>query len=333
MVARRTSRRTWVVGGLATVAILVTGIVLVSQFRAEPQQPKLATQPFLPSHNTQQPDPPAVPKPAAEVVPGPAGQISPVHLQWQASSGSGLLGEIDGCVPCGPGVDVLWHRGNLYLMRQKGRAELVWAAEERGDNFAGRDTGATPVCFDGRFVWAGLCRLGRPPLLVAVDPASGKSWMAGAQDGLPLAPGGISRGNEPFVVVGPIGPGKACVATFSSEMRLAVAQLDPQHGVSFKALASPEPPIAMGSDISGRPRMAPRPANAAKQPARPVALFNLATPEAEDDASQRRIVVAHDNRGSGGSCAPTLVDPESLRVGFASDNCIVDPIKPRVRQV
>lgn len=326
MRAQRTSWQMWMVGGSAIVVLLVAGIVIVARFSAAPQQPGLATQQGSPPASAQQPAGPAVPKPVAEIVPGLVGRIAPVHLSWQASGSSGLLGEIDGCIPCGPGVDALWQRGNLFLMRERGRAELVWAAEGVGDYFVARDTGATPVCFDGRYVWAGLCRLGHTPLLVAVDPASGKSWTAGPQDGLPLAPGDVGRGNEPFVVVGPIGPGKACVATFSTEMRLAVAQLDPEHGVSIKALASPEPPVPRGRDISGRPLMAPRPANAAKQPARPVALFNLATPEATDAASQRRIVIAHDDRGAGGSGAPALIDPDSLEVGFASDNGIVNPI-------
>lgn len=169
MVARPLSRRLVLTGALAILGIVAVGVGIIRQLPAEPR----GAAPAAPSGNSQQ----AL---AIERTPGPAAATAPVTLVWYAPDGrSGLLGDIDGFLPAGPGVDVIWQRGSLLLMKQKGRADLVWSANGINQNFTPTVSGGTTVCFDGRYVWAGLCRHGATPLLVVVDPENGKSWSIG----------------------------------------------------------------------------------------------------------------------------------------------------------
>ena len=81
---------------------------------------------------------------------GPKAKIVPVHLVWEGASGrGGVLKDFDGCLPAGPEVDVVWNRGQLYLMKKKGRLQLVYSASDVNDHFRFAEAGCTCVCFDG----------------------------------------------------------------------------------------------------------------------------------------------------------------------------------------
>ena len=126
--------------------------------------------------------------PAAEQSAGPKGRINRVYLTWKDDSGrGGVLNGIDGCISAGPGIDVLWRRNQLFLMKKKGQLSLVCEADGPNDRFSNYYGGGTSVCFDGRYVWAAVTRREASPLLVVLDPQSGKTWTLDAKDGLPTS--------------------------------------------------------------------------------------------------------------------------------------------------
>ena len=254
---------------------------------------------------------------------GPKAKIVPVHLVWEGASGrGGVLKDFDGCLPAGPEVDVVWNRGQLYLMKKKGRLQLVYSASDVNDHFRFSEAGCTCVCFDGRYVWASLSRHGNLPLVIVLDPESGQTWTLGAEEGLPVEPVDadprLPRGGH--LTIGPVAPGKACLASPTGPAQLALAEFDPQSGAKFKVLsldkavplkaaASPEAAAAIATQH-------------ASQAFRPVAIFNLASP---GDKTSQRIAV---------SCAanvapfsgPLLIDPVKRSIEVAASNASGAPV-------
>ena len=247
---------------------------------------------------------------AAKRLAGAKAKIVPVHLAWQGAGRGGLLEEIDGCLPAGAGIDVVWNRGQLYLMKNKGRLDLVFSADGVNDRFHASDAGGTSVCFDGRYVWAALSRYRQTPLVIVLDPQSGQSWPLGVGEGLPI--GDDPRFQPSSFVIGPVAPGKVCLAARSGPGQLALAEFDAQTGAKFEALSFDNVVPLDGSAPQNLEYLKRQTGEAF----RPVAIFNLAPP---GDARSRRIAVScasHRNAFSG----PLLIDPQTRSIEAAASD-------------
>ncbi|HWB14578.1 MAG TPA: hypothetical protein VG826_35465 [Pirellulales bacterium] len=161
--------------------------------------------------------------PVAVRVPGPAAEFRRVELPWSDSQGaSGLLKQIDGCLPLGEGRDLLWKGGELFLARSSDGARRVWAADEPGSEFGRR----AAACFDGRYAWARLGRASRSPRLLVVDPQSEQVWQYTSPDGsLSAAPDLADEVGGAFdLAVTPVSPGKVCAIVKPRSYPAAVAE-------------------------------------------------------------------------------------------------------------
>ena len=248
---------------------------------------------------------------AAKRIAGPKAKIAPVHLAWQGAGGrGGLLEDVEGCLPAGAGIDVVWNRGQLYLMKKKGRLELVFSADSNNDKFRPSDAGGTTVCFDGRFVWAALKRLQKTPQLIVLDPQSGQTWTLGVEEGLPIE--NDPRSQPSSFVIGPVAPGKACIAISSGPEQLALVEFDAKTGARFETLSS-DKVVQLDDSASPSPEHSKTLTGAAF---RPVAVFNLAPPG--DARSQRIAVSCSSNRSVFGG--PLLIDPQTRSIEAAASD-------------
>ncbi len=232
-------RRLTMVGGLALVGILAASWTVLSQFR-EGGLFAVAAPRF--AHDADADVPPEDLPPFVVRRDGRAGKIQPVYLPWQdGRGGNGLVESIAGCLPAGPGVDVLWNGTDLYLIKQKGLLKRIWSGDQSKGNFEHRPKGDPAVCFDGKYAWAALYRPGAAPRLIIVEPQSEQTWEFGAEHGLPFAASKKKEIEEQnaYFSVGPISPGKACIASWSGETQLAMAEFDPGKGISSKVFHRP----------------------------------------------------------------------------------------------
>ena len=117
---------------------------------------------------------------------------------------------LNGLIPCGQGIDLLWGSGSACLMRSKGVLEPVFRAG--GDQQFGQ------ACFDGKYAW--LPVVGGRSLVLAIDPSTGSVVRFDAGDGLPAFQ---------FASSAALGHGRACLsAAFGnqSDRRACVAVLE-----------------------------------------------------------------------------------------------------------
>lgn len=134
----------------------------------------------------------------------PAGKPTPeavarrLRLSWEDARGKHLSSgpKLQGWLPCGKGLDVAWGPRAIFLMKKRGTLRRVYQSSERYFNFSG-------VCYDGRYIWVPVRRR-REPLVLTIDPESGRVHRFTSEDGLP----GTSFG----VTAAPLGPGQVCVA-------------------------------------------------------------------------------------------------------------------------
>ncbi len=335
MIARRKSRGLFLLVGVAVGGVSLALIVVGWQWRAHavaagahgPQAPGSL------ANNHQSPQPPRKPPELARQVAGPAGRIVAVHLAWPGSTGGGLADGIEGLLPAGQDADVVWARNQLFLLKKQGHLDLAWTAANVNDSFRAPESGGTCVCFDGKYVWASLMRHRQAPLLVVLDPQNGKTWTFGPEDGLPVdhANGQPPSSGDPYLLVGPLGPGKACLAycTATSQSppavpggaaqvrlgaaRLARAEFDPAQGASFHVFLSPGPSAAGIASPPDAPRLE-----------RPVALYSLSATDGAGGKPVRRIAIMRSLRSF--KDTPLLIDPETLAHEFASNNATAMPI-------
>ncbi|HVW38083.1 MAG TPA: hypothetical protein VHB99_12285 [Pirellulales bacterium] len=326
-------RNRWVgivVGCLAIAGIVGAGVNIARQLN--PHEVRAAQAPGAPQRKQQERPNPWLERQkqllakmpgSIEQIEGPKAKIVPVHLVWEGASGrGGVLKDIDGCLPAGPETDVVWNRGQLYLMKKKGRLQLVYSASDVNDRFRFAEAGCTCVCFDGRYVWASLSRRANLPLVIVLDPESGQTWTLGAEEGLPVEPldADPKLPRSSHFAIGPVAPGKACLASPGGRAQLALAEFDPQSGAKFEVLAldkavplkadaSPEAPVALVTQYGG-------------QAFRPVAIFNLESPG--DKASQRVAVSCASNFTPFGG--PLLIDPVKRSVEIAKSNASGTPV-------
>lgn len=257
---------------------------------------------------------------SAERTAGPKGRINRVDLTWKDDSGrGGVLNGIDGCISAGPGIDVLWRRNQLFLMKKKGHLSLVCEADGPNGRFSNYYGGGTSVCFDGRYVWAAVTRREAAPLLVVLDPQSDKTWTLDAKDGLPTrVPDPQKKSQEDsYLSIGAVAPGKACVAASQCSLPLAIVEFDPEKGASVKPIplpqASADSPTAAG--------LAPVPTFGSDF--RPRAICKLSAPAAQGDKPLHRIMVSYTGNANR---RPLLIDPDTLAVETSAENEIVTPI-------
>lgn len=280
---------------------------------------------------SEQAPPAKAPPPSATYVAGAAGRIVPVHLAW-SGPGGGLQNEIAGCLPAGPGADVVWDRDKLFLLKKKGRLELVFTAAGVNDRFSTGEPGNTCVCYDGQYVWAALERHNQTPMLVILDPSNGKTWTVGPEDGLPVDPdsGRPTSSDSPYLLVGAIAPGRALLAYCTEgsstpykpgsrpvirygAARLIRAEFDPEKGAKFHVFLSPEQAPAGPQAPAANVRVE-----------RPVAILDLFAPAGPDEKAARRLAVTRNQ--SSFQLKPLLVDPDTLTYEFAANNATAQPI-------
>ena len=121
-------------------------------------------------------------------VPEPAGEQ--LHLRRLSVNQLDIDGkprrfpiDVHDWLPAGKGIDVTWDYRTINLMKRPGELTCVFAEKE---NFPGRgmvDVRIADVKFDGHYLWVTTKR--GDPLVVVIEPASGRVYRMGAAHGLP----------------------------------------------------------------------------------------------------------------------------------------------------
>src|SRR5262249_21566180 len=195
--------------------------------------------------------------------------------------------------------DCLWDNKVLYLMKEKGILQPIWAPRT---NFR-----LTTVCYDGRYVWAGGYENLGSLSLVVLDPSSEKTWEVTAKDGLPtLSP--EERGQRKFVAqklaAAPLEPGKICLAGFFGRSWVA--------NVSFDA-AKEKAVVKIFHEAREVPNAADK--EKWKNPATafdPKYIFTLTAPGS--DRPEKRVLIGRRDGGNMEPSSPLIVDPQKQTV-------------------
>ncbi len=149
--------------------------------------------------------------------------FKPILLE--AAAGVQPVDAVYGIIPAGAKVDVLWSSSFLYVMKEKGRVRSVWPAK------AEPGVRVDSAHYDGKYVWVSAIRVQRSPLLLILDPETGKVWDVSEAEGFPrgTAEFWASRFNA-YLTVAHLGPGRACVAGTIGRAWIATAAFDPNSG-------------------------------------------------------------------------------------------------------
>lgn len=131
-------------------------------------------------------------------------RFGPLQALISDPEGKPITGGIEGWVPCGPSVDLLWGQVDLFLMKKKGAVEHIYNIFKATEDYCRRITRAV---YDGRYVWVAVQRA--EPLLLVIDTSVGIVGRFTATDGLPST-GGMER-------LTPLAPGKVFVACGDSK--------------------------------------------------------------------------------------------------------------------
>jgi len=239
----------------------------------------------------------------------PVTGVHEVEFVGQGGNASGRLRALDGCLPAGPGIDVVWAGNGLYLMKQPGRLTRVWEGEINWRfNTLVANAPRNHVCYDGRFVWAAPSTYGGAAArLLVVDPQTEAVAEFTAQDGLPqsrtVATGGILK---QFMAVAPLSPGKVCLAGSFGQTWLAVASFEPPGRKSLKIFH--EARDAFDRENAGQPQ-------GIDVAFPPSFMFTLGD-ESRGGQRGRRVIVGRGELQSAqpGEYPPLLIDPETLSV-------------------
>ena len=236
----------------------------------------------------------------------------PLELQAPAA-GDGRISRprfLGGCLPAGKGTDVFLGVGALYLMKEKGRLQTVWTAGELNVHCAG-------VCYDGRYVWAGIVRHLKPPSLLVLDPVSEKSWEITAKDGLPQADQADLPEKQTWqtLLAAPLAPGKVCVAGFFGRTWLAVVTFDGPGSKHVKVFHE----AREAADFHNRGQW--RRATVAFQPSYMLTLTDKA---GEGDKAARRVLLGRKCSNPEVCWHPLLIDPDTLTVKVMADRLTRD---------
>ena len=165
-------------------------------------------------------------------IPPPAGpqqlRFHPVEIGPRSEDGNlRPRWSFNGCIPAGPGVDLLWASGpHLYVMRQPGRLKEIWSSEY---NFG---PSITDIDYDGRFAWVTTRHLRGKPKLLVVDPQEEKVWEINGSDGLPV----VAWETIPDRIMWaqlwaePLEPGKILLVSWFGRMAIGTVTFDPDKG-------------------------------------------------------------------------------------------------------
>ena len=222
--------------------------------------------------------------------------------------------DIEGYVAAGD-IDVFWTHKRILVDRGGGKIQTLWT----GVNGQLKPMRAS---YDGRYVWLAGWQDHQPPLLLVIDPASGRVWQLGAADGLPFEPEDTLPRSVPEQAVSAVGlsPGHACVAGYLGRSYLALVAFDPSAGAPQPASVkifheAKEPPD--GADRDQWKRTTP-----AFVPGYMLKLVHRTTVD-PGGPEERRILVGRSSAAGDVWYHPLLVDPDRLTVSVIADK--VDP--------
>lgn len=157
--------------------------------------------------------PPEITEVAKEILP------TPISLSLRGEKLTGPQLPL-GCVPAGPGRDVFFGNGILYLMRKRGDLEVLWRSKELACD-------PRSMAYDGRYFWASFFRFHRSPGLLVVDLEKGKITEFTQDDGLP---GDDSEHDlaapYEYVRIAPLEPGRVCLAGSLGRAWIGIATFD-----------------------------------------------------------------------------------------------------------
>ena len=155
-------------------------------------------------------------------------RYSPIKIVAPTTKGAELeVPPLSACIPIGPHLDLLATSRYLLVMKEKGRAQGIYAAK-------GKFAHISNLSFDGRYAWMTIHKaIEEPPELVVVDLKAKRAWPVTAEQGLPVAPPGKPRdGLAQTLNCVPVAPGKACVAGSFGHSWIAIVEIDPTQGPS-----------------------------------------------------------------------------------------------------
>lgn len=195
---------------------------------------------------TPKPTTPAAPDPDRD----PSGEPKLANGATQAAFtpvtfkvGNEPVERLQGCIPAGPGIDVLWAGGRLFVMKQPGRLRQVYDGPPY--RYGPAAYYSSHVVYDGRYVWAaGLPPpvSGRPgpttPTLIVLDPTTERVREITAADGLPIVPDAevAKEGFKQYLTVMPVKPGQVCIAGTFGRTWIALATFNPSGRPTFKTI-------------------------------------------------------------------------------------------------
>lgn len=244
-------RRTWVLVAILAVLIPIGGIVFYVRYArakahaehwgamaARGKAYQTANDPTGQGTATNSPTflgapPELAAAPAASPVAGPTAKVQRLELRWTDANGaSGVLKQIDGCLPIGSGRDALWQGGDVYLAKAPDAVRRVSLGSRPG--WAPSQVGQ--FCFDGRYIWVLLggapgaqddggngaagprsvsLMAGRTetvPYVLVVDPESGQTVAFTNADGSLPGAGQIPQfpAHDYWLALSPVAEGKVC---------------------------------------------------------------------------------------------------------------------------
>jgi hypothetical protein len=224
----------------------------------------------------------------------------------------------DGILAAGKNVDVMWAGGTLYVMKEKGKYNVVWHSPDQG-------TQITKVVYDGRFVWASAIRYRKWAVLVLLDPTSEKVWEVGPADGLPQGAGEQLKDAFFFPLeLAPLEPGKICAAGSFGHAWVAL--------ITFDLVAKKLTVKVIHEANEAQEQRNKEQGGQTKVEFSPLYMVPLLGPAGRDGKPNRRIVL-----GRGGPAnyvlvnedvfnRPLVIDPDRLTVEVLGDR-----VRPVVR--
>ncbi len=234
-------------------------------------------------------------------------RFQPLEIRLLPTPRSGLL---QGWIPAGEGVDLVWTwpAGLLCLMKEPGRLKHIWQGKGIVNS----------VGYDGRFAWVTTWSGLEKPALLVIDPQREQVWQIDEADGLPIVPQETlpNPRTTQRLWVEPLEPGRALLISHFGRMTISNVTFDPDNGakiqVFFEARVQPD-------------RTDPKPwrnPHVAFQPTYVLA-FQRTTHGANP---QRRVLIGRRPRND--NDWPLLVDPDTGKVTVL-ETSIRDGLNPR----
>lgn len=170
-----------------------------------------------PPQESPQPQVTASIKPEAKPAKGGDARLIRLTLKSDGTAGDNAWLPVEGWLPAGKGVDVVWSANGIFVMKQKG---IIRQIDDRAPKSSQKWQFAQPA-FDGKYVWfTRETLLGRRGYhLLAVDPQTEKVLEIDSDAGLP---------HSDSLLVAPISPGRAVVVGSFGQTYVATVTLIPE---------------------------------------------------------------------------------------------------------